>query len=182
MNCRSFSNAFDTIISLARIFPSTMSDSQSAPIGRPKGRTNRNPTYGRRSSGSVSHKPRVSIPLEVSTLEAIDARALHEYSNRSALIAQLMQVLLDSPHAPGLAHRADQQGLTLAESLQSSLAMLDKLDFDKISLYAEQSQRNPDQMLIYLVILGLRVYERIATQSQQHTDALIDESSPLGLL
>lgn len=60
--------------------------------------------------------------------------------------------------------------------IESSLILLyEYIPTDRIMELAEASQRHPDQMLVRLVLLGLRVYERAIARME----AEIENSSEL---
>lgn len=150
-------------------------------LGRPKGRSNTRPTFGRRSGG-IRDLPRVSIPFERETLAAIDRQVLRDRTNRSAFVARAMDLLFTTEAGEELQRWADERDVTLLQQLDDVLQFLTVLDYDKIATYAEQSQRNPDQMLNYLLMLGLRVYERLARNAEEQADAIADSRNPMGLL
>lgn len=150
-------------------------------VGRPAGRGNGRPTYGRRSGG-IRELPRVSIPFERETLAALDRRVTLDHTNRSAFVAMAMDLLFTSESGQELERWADERGVTLLQQLEDVLQFLTVLDYDKIARYAEQSQRNPDQMLNYLLLLGLKVYERLTIAAEEQADRLGEGQTPLGLL
>ena len=59
----------------------------------------------------------------------------------------------------------------LVHELEANLILFNEhLPTERIAELAEASQRNPDQMLVRLVLLGLRVYERAVARMESEID------------
>ena len=68
-------------------------------------------------------------------------------------------VPLSAPVGQKLQENAKKNRRSLHQELESNLVLFnEQIPTEEISRLAETSQRNPDQMLIHLVLLGLQVY------------------------
>jgi UPF0716 family protein affecting phage T7 exclusion len=111
-------------------------------------------------------------------LKAIHAQARKERASRSGFVTGLLGFLLLSPVGQQLQENASRNNRTLAQELGQTLALFqEKLPLKQISQLAAASQRSQTQMLIYLVLLGLQVYERDRLNPEADTD---DAFSPNG--
>lgn len=80
---------------------------------------------------------------------------------RSPFLSELLSLLLTSDLGKDLREQAREHRRSLAHELECNLILFSEhLPADRIRELAKASQRHPDQMLIRLVLLGLRVYER----------------------
>ncbi|MBE9138030.1 hypothetical protein IQ254_12660 [Nodosilinea sp. LEGE 07088] len=95
-------------------------------------------------------------------LEAIEAQCAAEGNRkRSPFLAEILELLLTSDMGQSLRESAQKHRRPLAHELEANLVLFNEhLPTERIVELAEASQRNPDQMLVRLVLLGLRVYER----------------------
>jgi hypothetical protein len=86
---------------------------------------------------------------------------------RSPFLADVLHLLLLSPTGQQLRDLAQQHRRDLVKELESNLVLLgDQLPVARIQELAAASQRYPEQMLVRLVLLGLRVYERAMAQME----------------
>jgi hypothetical protein len=80
-------------------------------------------------------------------------------TTKSRLIVDLLNLFLMSPVGQKLQENAKKNRRSLHQELESNLVLFnEQIPTEEISRLAEISQRNPDQMLIHLVLLGLQVY------------------------
>ena len=80
---------------------------------------------------------------------------------RSPFLAEILALLLTSSTGQALRDLAKQNRRSLVNELESQLVLFNKnIPTERIAELAEASQRNPDQMMVRLLLLGLRVYER----------------------
>jgi hypothetical protein len=94
-------------------------------------------------------------------LAAIEAQCEVEGKKRSPFLAELMELLLASPMGEQMRENAQKNRRHLVHELESNLILFNEhIPTERIAELAEASQRNPDQMLVRLILLGLRVYER----------------------
>jgi hypothetical protein len=93
-----------------------------------------------------------------------DQCAIEGDRKRSPFLAELLNLFLTSEIGQELRKQAQENRRTLAHELECNLILFSEhLPTDRIRELAKASQRNPDQMLVRLVLLGLRVYERAFT-------------------
>jgi hypothetical protein len=105
---------------------------------------------------------RPTFYMNADVLAALEAQCVAEGDRkRSPFLVELLNLLLVSPIGQQLRKQATVHQRTLAHELEDNLILFSQhLPTDRIQELAEQSQRRPDQMLVRLVLLGLRVYER----------------------
>jgi hypothetical protein len=95
-------------------------------------------------------------------LRAIEIQAQQERASRSGFVVSLLSFLLLSPIGQQLQENARNNNRILAQELEQSLALFqEQLPLDEINQLAAVSQRSSTQMLIYLVLLGLQVYQEV---------------------
>lgn len=117
-----------------------------------------------RASGYGRHNPeatnRPTFYMSDELLRAIQDQAQQERASRSGFVAGVLGFLLLSPIGQQLQKNAWRNNRTLAQELEQSLALFqEQLPLEQINQLAQASQRSPTQMLIYLVLLGLQVYQ-----------------------
>lgn len=113
--------------------------------------------YGRHNP-ILSNRPTFYISNEL--LRAIEAQAQQEHTSRSKLVSNVLFFLLLAPIGQQLQANARRNNRSLVQELEQSLALLqEQLPLEQISQFAADSQRSPTQMLTYLVLLGLQVYQ-----------------------
>jgi len=105
-------------------------------------------------------------------LSAIEAQCDTEGNKkRSPFLAEIMELLLLSPMGEQLRASAKKHRRPLVHELEANLILFNEhLPTERIAELAEASQRNPDQMLVRLVLLGLRVYERAVARMESEID------------
>jgi hypothetical protein len=109
-----------------------------------------------------------------------DQCAIEGDRKRSPFLAELLNLLLTSEIGQELRKQAQENRRTLAHELECNLILFSEhLPTDRIRELAKASQRNPDQMLVRLVLLGLRVYERAIARMEADIEA--SKENPLGL-
>ncbi|MEO1387900.1 MAG: hypothetical protein AAFV85_11070 [Cyanobacteria bacterium J06634_6] len=97
--------------------------------------------------------------MSTELLAAIDEQCAQDGKKRSPFLAELMEQLLTSPEGKQLRANAEQNRRSLAHELEANLVLFNEhVPTAEIEELAEASQRNPDQMLVRLLLLGLRVY------------------------
>lgn len=104
---------------------------------------------------------RTTIFMTTNLLEAIDAQCAVEDKKRSPFVAEILELVLTSRTGVGLCENAAKHERSLVNELKQNLLLFnDKIPLDTIQELAEDSQRYPDQMLLRLALLGLKIYER----------------------
>lgn len=103
---------------------------------------------------------RPTFYMSTELLAEIDAQcAADGGKKRSPFLAELMELLLASPIGEQLRENAAKNKRSLAHELEANLVLFNEhIPTSEIAELASASQRNPDQMLVRLVLLGLRVY------------------------
>jgi hypothetical protein len=125
----------------------------------------------KKSADEPSHNPKPEDDLDAACrptfymttelLSAIEQQSGAEDKKRSPFVAELLEFLLTSPTGEQLRDFAQTHRRSLVDELEHQLILFnEQIPTEKIAQLAAASQRNPDQMLIRLVLLGLRVYER----------------------
>ena len=99
-------------------------------------------------------------------LAEIDAQCEVEGGKkRSPFFVEMMDLLLMSPTGQKLRESAKKHNRPLVNEVEAHLIWFNEhIPTEKIEELAVASQRYPDQMLVRLVLLGLRVYERAMAQ------------------
>lgn len=93
-------------------------------------------------------------------LKAIETQSKQEDASRSGFVASVLTFLLLSSTGQQLQEDARVNNLTLAQELEQTLALFEQQLLQKqVGQLAVTCQRSLDRMLIYLVLLGLRVYQ-----------------------
>ena len=91
---------------------------------------------------------------------------------RSPFLVDLLELVLTSPMGQQLRENAERNRRGLANELEANLLLFNEhIPTERIEELAAASQRNPDQMLVRLVLLGLRVYERSIVRMEAEIDA-----------
>ena len=105
---------------------------------------------------------RPTFYMSTDLLAAIEAQCTIEGDKkRSPFLSELLSLLLLSPIGQHLRENAKKSRRSLVHELESNLILFNEhIPTERIVELAEASQRHPDQMLVRLVLLGLRVYER----------------------
>jgi len=103
---------------------------------------------------------RPTFYMSTELLAEIDAQCAQDGGKkRSPFVGELMELLLTGPIGEQLRENAEKNRRSLAHELEANLVLFNKyVPTDEIAELAEASQRNPDQMLVRLVLLGLKVY------------------------
>ena len=110
-------------------------------------------------SKSVDSGCRPTFYMSTELLAAIDKQCDEDGKKRSPFLAEFMELLLTSPMGEQLRKNAEKNHRSLAHELEANLVLFsDHIPRAEIEELAEASQRNADQMLVRLVLLGLRVY------------------------
>lgn len=121
---------------------------------------------GSRSGGYGRHNPdatsRPTFYMSDELLRAIEVQAQQERASRSGFVAGILSFLLLSLIGQQLQENARNHNRTLVQELEQSLALFqEQLPLDEINQLAAISQRSSTQMLTYLVLLGLQVYQEV---------------------
>ncbi|MCU0567204.1 MAG: hypothetical protein MUF49_11475 [Oculatellaceae cyanobacterium Prado106] len=104
---------------------------------------------------------RTTIFMTTNLLEAIDAQCAVEDKKRSPFVAEILELVLMSEMGQRLCANAARNERSLLNELKQNLLLFNpRIPIDTIEELAEDSQRYPDQMLLRLILLGLKVYER----------------------
>jgi hypothetical protein len=112
---------------------------------------------------------RPTFYMSTELLAAIDAQCAQDGGKkRSPFLAELMELLLTSPMGEQLRENATKNKRSLAHELEANLVLFNEhIPTAEIAELAEASQRNPDQMLVRLVLLGLRVYRNSLARMEE---------------
>jgi hypothetical protein len=115
---------------------------------------------------------RPTFYMSAELLAAIEEQCEAEGNKkRSPFLAEIMELLLLSPAGQELRASAKHHRRPLLHELEANLILFhDQIPTERIAELAEASQRNPDQMLVRLVLLGLRVYERAMARMEAEID------------
>jgi hypothetical protein len=131
-----------------------MSSSKSKDGGAPS-----NPKPGQDEHPEGACRP--TFYMSTDLLAAIEAQSVAEDKKRSPFVAEVLEFLLTSPTGEQLRENAQKHRRSLVHELESNLVLFNEhIPTARIVELAEASQRHPDQMLVRLILLGLRVYER----------------------
>lgn len=105
---------------------------------------------------------RPTFYMSADLLAALESQcAIEGNKKRSPFLTELLNLLLISPTGQRLREQAKTHHRTLVNELESNLILFNEhLPTERIKELAEKSQRHPDQMLVRLVLLGLKIYER----------------------
>jgi hypothetical protein len=118
-----------------------------------------NPKLDPDESSEGACRPTFYMTLEL--LAAIEQQCTAEEKKRSPFVAEVLEFLLTSPTGQQLCDYAKKHRRSLRHELEQHLVLFNEhIPTERIAELAAASQRNPDQMLVRLVLLGLRVYER----------------------
>jgi hypothetical protein len=112
---------------------------------------------------------RPTFYMSTELLAAIDAQCGQEGGKkRSPFLAELMELLLTSPMGEQIRENAVKNKRSLAHELEANLVLFNEhIPTAEIAELAEASQRNPDQMLVRLILLGLRVYRNSIARMEE---------------
>lgn len=99
-------------------------------------------------------------------LKEVETLAAKEGVSKSALVVELLNVLLFSEVGRKLQESAVKNRRTLAQQMETILDLFDEripmgelAQLEEVAQLAEASQRTPAQMVIQLIRLGLRSYK-----------------------
>ena len=102
---------------------------------------------------------RPTFYMSTELLATIDEQCEQDGKKRSPFLAEFMELLLTDPVGEQLRANAKKNRRGLANELEANLVLFNEhIPTAGIAELAEASQRNPDQMLVRLILLGLRVY------------------------
>jgi hypothetical protein len=103
---------------------------------------------------------RPTFYMTAELLAAIDEQCATESNKkRSPFVSELLQVVLTSPIGQELRFQAAANQHTLAEELKRNLILFNSaIPIEQIRSLAASSHRNPDQMVVHLILLGLQTY------------------------
>ncbi len=121
---------------------------------------------------------RPTFYMSTELLAAIDAQCAQDGGKkRSPFLVELMELLLTGPIGEQLRENAAKNRRSLAHEIEANLVLFnDHVPTAEIIELAEASQRNPDQMLVRLVLLGLRVYKNSIVRMESEIE---DSNKPI---
>lgn len=133
----------------------------------PQSKSKATSTDSRESDPSKGESCRPTFYMSADLLAAIDEQCSTEGSKkRSPLISEILQIVLTSETGQALRLQALENQHSLAEELKRNLILFNTaIPIEQIRSLATSSQRNPDQMVIHLILLGLQTYQ------QQHKNS-----------
>ena len=125
-----------------------------------------------KSSDASEGGCRPTFYMTAELLEAIEAQcAVEGNRKRSPFLAEIMELLLTSDVGKHLREGAQKHRRPLVHELEANLLLFNEhIPTERIVELAEASQRNPDQMLVRLILLGLRVYEKAISRMESEID------------
>lgn len=101
-------------------------------------------------------------------LNKVAKQAKEEGMSMSRFVVEILNFLLLSCIGQKFQENIRSNQRTLVQELKHNLILFDKqLPTDEIHQLAAISQRTSDQMVIYLVLLGLRVYQAHSETDQE---------------
>lgn len=105
---------------------------------------------------------RPTFYMSAELLAAIEEQcAVEGNKKRSPFVVELLELVLTSSMGQQMRANAQKHRRNLVHELEANLILFNEhVPMERIQQLAEGSQRNADQMLVRLVLLGLRVYER----------------------
>lgn len=111
---------------------------------------------------------RPTFYMSAELLNAIEEQcAIEGNKKRSPFLAEILELLLTSEVGEQLRESAQKHRRPLVYELEANLLLFNEhIPTERIAELAEASQRHPDQMLVRLILLGLRVYERAMTRME----------------
>ncbi|WP_416671429.1 hypothetical protein [Egbenema bharatensis] len=122
---------------------------------------------------------RPTFYMNAELLAAIESQSTAEDKKRSPFVAEVLEFLLASPTGEQLRENAQKHRRSLVHELESNLVLFNEhVPTDRIVELAAASQRHPDQMLVRLILLGLRVYERALARMEADIEG--NHESPKG--
>lgn len=137
-------------------------------------RNRRHPEPENTPEPSSMRRPTIYMSPELE--RELEEQSTSEGTSKSRLITDLMELLLMTPEGRKLRQSALENQRTLAQELENYLLPFQEgFPTERITQLASYSQRNSTQMTVYLVLLGLRLYERYLTRLQ----SAIDEDTDL---
>jgi hypothetical protein len=105
-----------------------------------------------------------TISMTTNLLDAIDALCVLEDKVRSLFVAEILELVLVSQTGVGLCESAAKHERSLVNELEENLLLFNSRipndTIDSIKELAEASQRSLDEMLIHVILMGVKVYER----------------------
>lgn len=103
---------------------------------------------------------RPTFYMSTELLALIDDQCAQDGKKRSPFLAELMELLLATSMGEQLRENAKKNRRSLAHELEANLVLFNEhIPTSEIVELAEASQRNPDQMLVRLLLIGLQVYK-----------------------
>ncbi|MEM9088673.1 MAG: hypothetical protein AAGC93_08005 [Cyanobacteria bacterium P01_F01_bin.53] len=122
----------------------------------------------KRAKASDDGGCRPTFYMSTELLTAIETQCEQEGGKkRSPFLAELLELLLTSPAGEQLRTNAEKNRRSLVHELEANLVLFNEhIPTTEIAELAEASQRNVDQMLVRLVLLGLRVYKNSLTRME----------------
>jgi metal-responsive CopG/Arc/MetJ family transcriptional regulator len=105
---------------------------------------------------------RPTFYMTAELLAAIDEQCATEGNKkRSPLVSEILQVVLTSPIGQALRSQAEANQHSVTEELKRNLILFNPaIPMEQIRALAATSHRNPDQMIVHLILLGLQAYEQ----------------------
>lgn len=139
-----------------------------------KQRTSKSPlSQNRKQEDPIEGACRPTFYMSADLLTALEAQcAIEGDKKRSPFLTELLNLLLMSPTGEQLREQAKTHHRPLVKELESNLILFNEhLPTERIKELAEQSQRYPEQMLVRLVLLGLKIYERSIARLEADIEA-----------
>jgi hypothetical protein len=139
-----------------------------------KQRTSQSPlSQNRKQEDPIEGACRPTFYMSADLLTELESQcAIEGDKKRSPFLTELLHLLLMSPAGQQLREQAKTYHRPLVSELESNLILFNEhLPTQRIKELAEKSQRHPDQMLVRLVLLGLKIYERSIARMEAEIEA-----------
>jgi len=120
------------------------------------------------SASGTDSREKVTIRIEDEAIvQILDQISETEEFTRKEFVQKLLKLLLVSKEGQQLKQFADHRNRTVLAELTSWMNLLQSnLPWDEIRELACQSQRYPEQMIVFLILEGLRAYKRKLDSAQ----------------
>jgi len=115
---------------------------------------------GRRSRGAVAGMTRITVPLPEAVLNQLDEQVRRDATNKAAFCSNLIELILTSEGGKILQEASARKDTPLLATLSDYLSLMANVPTEEIEQLGLNSQRHLDQMLVYLLLVGLKVYKK----------------------
>jgi Arc/MetJ-type ribon-helix-helix transcriptional regulator len=103
---------------------------------------------------------RITVPLPEAVLNQLDEQVRRDATNKAAFCSNLIELILTSEGGKILREAAARKDTPLLAILSDYLSLMANVPTEEIEQLGLDSQRHLDQMLVYLLLVGLKVYKK----------------------